>query len=198
MFLPEHWGKGYATEALKAWVTWYSKFHPEGSEKMAYLKRVRAPEAVVRRNVMRKCRRLMWWYGIQYDTEGYEKEEKQEGNEHKKRVMLDVWKVERPHSRRDHLLPAIHYGLSNSEHAVTIHWISFMPCSRTNQRTLARKCSSSTRPPRSQFFLNHQLGNICQSESQAYFSSITLLTVIWCSQCRGFECNYHYNYSSTS
>lgn len=105
MFLSERWGKGHATEASKAWMTWYWKACPGRSEERGYLKVVMVLDAVASWNVLGKCglRDFTWWYGFQYGPEKFEEEGKREGNERKKCVMLDVWKVERQHSRRDHL-----------------------------------------------------------------------------------------------
>ena len=55
MFLPEYWGTGYATEALKIWVVWYWKAYSGGIEDRWYLKVVTRPEAVGSCIVLQNC-----------------------------------------------------------------------------------------------------------------------------------------------
>ena len=60
MFFPEYWGKGYATEALKAWMEWYWKAYPRKDEAGEYLKALTGPEATSSRRVLKKSG-FTWW-----------------------------------------------------------------------------------------------------------------------------------------
>lgn len=95
MFLPEYWGKGYATEALKAWMVWYWKAYPGDNEDREHLKAVTQPEAVGSGKVLEKCG-FARQYKFQAELEQYKEEKEQKGNEGKKYILLDSWEVERP------------------------------------------------------------------------------------------------------
>lgn len=91
LFLPDFWGKGYATEALKAWIEWYWKAHPDGFRGKAYLEAMTGPEGAGSRNVLRKCG--FRWYGeVRKEEDGVE----EDGENNKEIVMLDVWRLEKP------------------------------------------------------------------------------------------------------
>ncbi|CAD6575877.1 MAG: hypothetical protein ASARMPREDX12_007608 [Alectoria sarmentosa] len=95
MFLPQYWGKGYATEALKAWMVWYWKTFPGGNEDRGYLKAMTRLGAVDSRNVLQKCG-FTWRDKFQLELEQYEEERKQEATEGKKYLPVDVWIIEGP------------------------------------------------------------------------------------------------------
>lgn len=101
MFLPEYWGKGYATEALKAWMEWYWIAYPGGHVEREYLNAITWPEAVGSQNVLQKCG-FMFLHNIQ---QGLERNGKTEGKDYKgkERVMLNLWIAGRPPSRRNSL-----------------------------------------------------------------------------------------------
>lgn len=96
MFLPEHWGKGYATEALKAWMNWYWMKYPGGHEEREYLQAVTGPDSGGSQNVLKKCG-FTWRVRFQHF---FEEEMEEEEDESKRHVMLDIWKVERPRLKR--------------------------------------------------------------------------------------------------
>ena len=98
MFLPEHWGKGYATEAMRAWMGWYWKVYPGNDKEGEYLKAVTGPEAVSSRRVLQKCG-FTWWCKSQREVERHDEDkEVNVGN-----IVVDVWKAERPCLRRNSL-----------------------------------------------------------------------------------------------
>ncbi|CAF9908733.1 MAG: hypothetical protein ALECFALPRED_004919 [Alectoria fallacina] len=100
MFLPQYWGKGYATEALKAWMLWYWEAFPGDNEDRGYLKAMTRLGAVDSRNVLQKCG-FRWRDKFQLELEQYEEERKQEATEGKKYLTVDVWIVEGPRLRRN-------------------------------------------------------------------------------------------------
>lgn len=94
IFLPEAWGKGYATEALKAWIEmyWerYGDGHPVlGVEERGYLKALTGPHGEGSRGVLRKCG-FRWW--------GEEEvvDERLGAKEEGMRVLLQEFRLERP------------------------------------------------------------------------------------------------------
>lgn len=64
-FLPSTWGKGFATEALKAWIAMYWETFPDGHPVLAedekgYLKAITGPGGGGSQAVLRKCG-FEWW-----------------------------------------------------------------------------------------------------------------------------------------
>ncbi|KAL6720824.1 hypothetical protein ACLMJK_002749 [Lecanora helva] len=101
-FRPSAWGKGYATEAMKAWIQWYwSKFpngHPLlGAEENQYLTARTGPGGDSSRNVLRKCG-FKWFAEEELKEEEVSEKEKSlfgKGN----RLVLEEWRLERPQGR---------------------------------------------------------------------------------------------------
>ena len=94
LFKPHTWGKGYATEALKAWTQWYWKKFSDGHpildpEEKLYLKALTGPGGDSSRNVLRKCG--FKWYGEKELSEE-EKKEAEKG----KRVVLEEFRMTKP------------------------------------------------------------------------------------------------------
>ena len=96
IFKPEYWGKGYATEALKAWLDMYWKTYPDGHpalegaqgnlQGVPYLRAETGPEGKSSARVLQKC-------GFHFlEQRGVEKaEEKKKGT-----VVVHCWKADRP------------------------------------------------------------------------------------------------------
>ena len=94
IFLPSAWGKGYATEALDAWVKLYwSKFpggHPTlNEEEKQYLKALTGPGGDASRAVLKKC-------GFQWHAENELTEEEKDVKEKGMRVILSEFRLQRP------------------------------------------------------------------------------------------------------
>ncbi len=87
IFLPEYWGKEYATEALKWRMEWYWKMYSKRLEEGDHLKAMTGLEALSIRDVVRKCG-FTWLCTSQWEAEGGD-------------VTLDVWKAARPHEERN-------------------------------------------------------------------------------------------------
>lgn len=93
-FLPSTWGKGYATEALKAWIAMYWERFPEGhpmlsDEERNYLKAVTGPGGEGSRAVLRKCG-FEWW------AEEEVEDERKGAKEKDTRVVLVESRLQRP------------------------------------------------------------------------------------------------------
>lgn len=86
---PAHWNKGYATEALKAFIDFYWKSFPDGhpllagKEERHALRAETGPEAVASRGVLKKC--------------GFIWEKQREVIEDGEIVMLDCWVAPKPY-----------------------------------------------------------------------------------------------------
>ena len=93
-FLPSAWGKGYATEALNAWIQMYWKRFPDGhplvdEEEKQYLKAVTGPGGEASRGVLRKCG--FTWYADK------ELSEEEKGPEEKgTKVVLSEFRLQKP------------------------------------------------------------------------------------------------------
>ena len=80
---PDHWSKGYVTEALKAWIDWYWETFPNGhpvlssTDDSPVLKAETGPGAAASRRVLQKC-------GFVFN--GQREEQEESGP-----VMLDLW-----------------------------------------------------------------------------------------------------------
>lgn len=113
LFEPGAWGKGYATEALKGFIDYYWKLFPEGhlaldGEEKDYLIAFTSPNGVASRRVLHKCGFRHWKFAEEEDEKGEGKEEgevgqqgvqgerKNETGDTKEKVMLHVWRLERP------------------------------------------------------------------------------------------------------
>lgn len=95
MLRPSAWGKGYATEASRAWIEWYWSCWPDGwegleEEERGYLKAFTGPGGDS--TVLRKCG--FSWYGEKEFGEE-EKAEKEKGQ----RVVLEVFRLQRPENK---------------------------------------------------------------------------------------------------
>ena len=92
IFEPDHWGYGYATEALNAWIEMYWSRFPEGfplvkeEEARGYLKALTGPESVGSRGVLKKC--------------GFRHVGTEEVEEEGRKVTLDKWRADRPEERQ--------------------------------------------------------------------------------------------------
>lgn len=94
-FLPSAWGKGYATEALEAWIRMYWSNYPDGhpildEEEKLYLKAVTGPGGEASRRVLEKCG-FKWHMDKELDEE--EKMSKHKGQ----RIVLEEFQLEKPH-----------------------------------------------------------------------------------------------------
>ncbi|KAL9064133.1 MAG: hypothetical protein Q9161_009071 [Pseudevernia consocians] len=94
VFHPDSWGRGYATEALKAWIHMYWQRYPDGHPVMdenerAYLKAVTGPGGDGSRGVLRKCG--FRWFGEE-EVDDERKGAKQKGL----KVVLEEFRLARP------------------------------------------------------------------------------------------------------
>lgn len=95
-FLPSTWGKGFATEALKAWIDMYWERFPKGhpllrEEEKSYLKAITGPGGESSRAVLRKCG-FEWWGEEEVGDERKGTKEKD------MRVVLVESRLQRPKS----------------------------------------------------------------------------------------------------
>ena len=84
---PAHWGKGVATEALQAWLSWYWNKFPNGHFRTAdgskaMLTAETGPDAASSRRVLRKC--------------GFQPNGQRETMEEGELLRLDCWILSRP------------------------------------------------------------------------------------------------------
>ena len=95
IFEPDFWGKGYATEALKAWLAMYWQQYPDGhpslertlgaSQGLPFLKAETGPEGKASAKVLQKC-------GFVFEKQ----RDVHEGEGEKETVVLNCWRAERP------------------------------------------------------------------------------------------------------
>lgn len=95
-FHPSSWDKGYGTESLKAWIKWYWNKFPDGhptldEEENQYLKALTGKENEASMNVMKKC-------GFKWYAEKELSEEDKAPREKGMRVVLQEFRVQRPHT----------------------------------------------------------------------------------------------------
>ena len=97
VFLPSAWGRGYATEALDAWVKMYWSKFPNGhpildEEEKQYLKALTGPGGDASRSVLRKC-------GFQWYADRELAEEEKGAKEKGTKVTLSefrLWRSQPP------------------------------------------------------------------------------------------------------
>ena len=97
IFSPSHWGKGYATEALRAWMSLYWQMHPqghpslEGTDERFVLRAETGPEGKASAKVLQNC-------GFAFERKKEIEEEYEKGK--KGAVVVDCWVAERPGAGR--------------------------------------------------------------------------------------------------